>query len=83
MNVSDLVMSSEKSIELLIETEISPRAGVTGPGVRREVARTQKSIYPSPVLMEFFMLWGCKGGPSTWNPVLGRPHFCECKGSRM
>ena len=48
MIVSGLVMSSEKSIELLVETGISPGAGVTVPGVRREAARTRK--LSSPIL---------------------------------
>ena len=42
MIVLGLVISSEKSMESAVETGISPGADVTGPGVRREAARTQK-----------------------------------------
>ena len=40
MIVSAFVMSDEKSIESLVEIEISPGTGVTGPGVRKEAGRT-------------------------------------------
>ena len=48
MIVSGLAMSSEKSIESLVEIEISPGTDVTGPLVKSEEARTWKLW--SPVL---------------------------------
>ena len=48
MIVSALVMSDEKSIESLVEIEISPGTGVTGPLFKREEVRTRKLW--SPVL---------------------------------
>ena len=46
MIVSGLVLSDEKSTDLLVEIEISPRTGVMGPAVKREEARTRKLWSP-------------------------------------